>query len=152
MKSTYCVSQENPNNWGQKRKYLEMSIIFMKRLFMRLLLTVVLILFLVSLFFQFKVEQYLAKSQLEYGVFIEKKRIHYTPFVVFYYKGRINKDFYKMYFHYIHFPYYEQGLIENYIINYDYGTYLIYCYYTIKELEALTKSLGNKNPIKQRKQ
>jgi len=92
------------------------------------------ILLILTMFFQYKAEKYLSEVDNKYGLFKDKERISYTPFLVFYLYAKTDKDFYLTYSKYLHYPYKEKGLSTKYLINNTYGTYFIYCYFTKEEL------------------
>jgi hypothetical protein len=94
----------------------------------------------IGLIFQVRAEKYLHYTKNKHEIFLQK-RIKYTPFIIFYIKGRIDSNFFKQYSKYIYCPYEEKGL-ENYLCNISYSTYFVYCFYTIEELKQMNcKSL-----------
>ena len=107
-------------------------------------IVIILICCFIGLLFQKRAEDYLHYTRDNYGIFL-RKRIKYTPFVIFYIKGRHDINYRKQYAKYIECPYIEKGMMEGYIFNHTYGAYLMYCFYTIEEMEEMDCSLPNDN-------
>lgn len=105
-----------------------------------------LIIFLLNLFFQVRVELYKENLRKNYDFdYLKKERVRYTPFVYFVFCSKILKQN-KCYFRKINVPYetyekehqitrmpYEE---YNYIYNIEFNAYLMYCYFKKSELDC----------------
>lgn len=90
------------------------------------------ILLVPSIYLQIKVEKYITNQRNEYRIILNKKRISYIPYIVFILKDRFQND--NFYLNQNYFLPYEEINIIKFNSNKDYDKYLVYCYYTNKEL------------------
>lgn len=88
---------------------------------------------------QYKAESYKKEINQRYGFYINRKRISYKPFFVFYLKSKgFSDSYYNIYWDTINLPYEEKELLRNgytLLYNIQYNAYLMYCFYDRKELE-----------------
>ena len=86
------------------------------------------ILLIVGFSYQIKVESFKNKLNDEYSLFVNKDRVKYTPFVIFYIESKLS-DKNNVYWDSIHEPYFKKKIDGNYIFNFEYNAYLMYCFY-----------------------
>jgi len=96
-----------------------------------------LILLIYSVVLQIKVENYIKVQRKEYKIIFNKERINYIPYVMFVLKDNFQNNTHYLSHNYF-FPY-EEINITKFNSNKDYDKYLVYCYYSKKEL-----MIGNK--------
>lgn len=111
----------------------------MEKIITRLLLSIIVLLLIISIFFQFKVENYKRQLMSEYKFYENKERIRHTPFVIFYFNSKVlNKH--KIFWNSINDIYYknkvfEEGIKESKVVyNIEYNAYLNYCFFKKEEL------------------
>ncbi|UZR99107.1 hypothetical protein [Chondrinema litorale] len=98
--------------------------------------SVIIIIFLIILFFQYKAESYLSKQKNTYGIFVKQKRVNYLPFIMFYIDAKVfSPEKYSVYWCNIHLPYEEKQINNDYMFNIEFGTYYVYSFYDVSSLK-----------------
>jgi len=106
------------------------------------IISVILFLTIVSIFFQIKVENYRRTSTEKYGVFKNLERQNYVPFVWFYTQVKLlHSKSYEIFFETAHVPYKLVGMKDKYLFNSFYASYLMYSYYNKDTLIKLTSTM-----------
>ncbi len=110
----------------------------MKKILKRVLIGVLILLFLfVALIvggFQWKANRYFVHVNKKHGIFKNRQRRNFVPFVHFYIKSKLFPDQYKVYWHNTRLPYCELGL-KKYWFGHTYAFYYMYTYYTEDEIK-----------------
>lgn len=99
----------------------------MEKILKTILLALILLIIIISVFFQIKAETYINDTKEKYGVFVYKERERYKPFILFILESNILKK-HKFYWKTMDNPYKEVGLYEGYTVIPMYSAYINYCY------------------------
>ena len=114
---------------------------FFKKL-RNVLIGIFLIILGLGIIFQIRAEIYLVKVKKDYGIFDTKRR-SYIPFFIFEIQYKIS-GCYEEYFKYAHLPYNLKGYKDGYFFHVNYGRYFTYCFYSLNDLQKISKDFKKK--------
>ena len=103
---------------------------------------------LVTLLLQYQAESYRIELQHKYGFYLGRERLSFVPFLVFYHRSK-ESDNHSMdiYWDSINLPYEQNKLLKDgntLYYNISYNAYLMYCYYSLDEIERYQLSRGSR--------
>ncbi|MBZ4035363.1 hypothetical protein K6T82_11345 [Flavobacterium sp. 17A] len=114
-----------------------------KSIFCKLLLIIIILIISFIGYKQYQVENYINKQKKIYKILQGKKRINYTPFVIRFLNGELNKTKnYQSESKAFYMPYAMVDLKSVYLDK-DFDSYIVYCYFTEEEIVKYYENIKN---------